>query len=65
MTNNPLLDGAGRGKRHGQKLSPEEWADRGNDILADIGRRDVHWFVHDGKLCIGWKPGRPPAGAPR
>jgi hypothetical protein len=34
--------------------------DRGNDYLEEIGRRDVHWYVHEGQLCIGFR-GRPGA----
>lgn len=38
----------------------QESVDYGNAHLASIGRTDVHWFAHDGQLCIGFR-GRPGA----
>lgn len=34
--------------------------DRGNAIIAKIGRTDIHWFVHHGKAELGWRnpPGK-------
>lgn len=37
------------------KLSAQEWVDRGNAHLADIGRlQDVRWFLSDGRPAICW-----------
>lgn len=55
MASNPLMDALPKTKRGGIKMSPQEWAARGNAFGEEIGRTDVHWYVHDGQLCIGWK----------
>ena len=38
----------------------QEHVDYGNADLARIGRRDVHWFIHDGRVCIGPRLEREP-----
>ena len=65
MSSNPLLNAIPKG-RFGLKLSPQEWATRGNEYLASIGRHDVHWFVHNDHAVIGFKSGPTGQGeAPR
>ena len=53
MADNPLTDRLAKTAK--PKLTPHEWADRGNAHLASIGRHDVEWFVKDGKVQIGWR----------
>ena len=38
------------------RRGPEEICnDENSRRLADPeGRRDVHWYVHEGRVCIGW-----------
>lgn len=37
-------------------MSPQEWVDQGNAHLAQIGRgHEVHWYLHNGRPCIGWR----------
>lgn len=56
------------------KMTPEEWADRGNRILAGVEpyahpkyvgqfhrRDDVRWVVRNGHCVIEWV--RPPSGS--
>lgn len=50
MTANPLRNTAQTVKR-----TPHEWCDRGNQLLAEMGRNDVHWIVRDGRVAIEWK----------
>jgi hypothetical protein len=48
-----------------QKLSAQQWCDRGNAVLAGTEattkgeylppRNDVHWFVENGRPTIGWR----------
>ncbi len=54
MATNPILERATRPV----KRSLQESVDYGNSLLMSLGRNDVHWYVHDGQLCIGWR-GRP------
>jgi hypothetical protein len=38
------------------KLSAQEWVDRGNAHLIEIGRaHEVHWFMQNGRPTIGWR----------
>lgn len=64
MGTNPLQSRFAQGGPGGIPLHPElarlEAVERGNAYLAEIGRSDVHWFVHEGQLCIGFR-GRPGA----
>lgn len=36
------------------KRTAHEWCDRGNQLLAEMGRNDVHWIVRDGRVSIEW-----------
>jgi hypothetical protein len=49
---NPLALVATRPSR----LSKQEWVDRGNAHLVEIGRaHELHWYLHDGQVKVGWK----------
>lgn len=37
------------------KASQQALVDQGNRYLAELGRTDVHWFLYDGRVTIGWR----------
>lgn len=60
MAKNPISDWlADQTSRRGPApVSQAEAVANGNAYLAEIGRNDVHWYIHEGQLCIGFKPQR-------
>lgn len=38
-----------------QARSPHELAEMGNQFIAEIGRKDVHWIVRNGRCVIEFK----------
>ena len=52
MDSNPLKKALGEPPR---RLSQQEQLDKINDYTLSIGRNDIHWFVHNGKITVGFK----------
>ena len=42
-------------KSESLKKTPHEWAERGNQVCAEIGRSDIDWIVRDGRVMCVWK----------
>ena len=57
MSKNPLSDWlADETSRRGRPVISQADALReANAKLAEMGRNDVHWFLHEGRMVIGWK----------
>lgn len=61
MGTNPLksrFSGSDNGPRLAPAQARFEAVLRGNAYLAEIGRHDVHWYIHEEQLRIGFKPER-------
>jgi hypothetical protein len=44
----------GRTARITNRRTPGELCDQGNQIIAAIGRTDIHWVIRGGRVVIEW-----------
>lgn len=53
MTKNPF---DAFGQPIARRKTQQELIDEGNQSIARLGRTDIHWYLHEGQIKLGYLP---------